>query len=145
MIARRSALADLWHGWIRSGAGTRMTVIPDEPETSSPTPAEPGPRLDVRILLAALSLVLVIVPFTLTLFLVEDRWAPLWRADSGARDGLHPYALSHPGFVAGMRLISDSGSAVVWLVVLALLSGWLLWRRMPQVTSGWSLDGTVSR
>ena len=107
--------------------------MPDEPETSSTAPARPGRGLDVRILLATLSLFLLIVPFTLTLFLVEDRWAPLWRADSGARDGLHRYAVSHPGFVTWMQLVSDSGSAVAWLVVLALLSGWLLWRRLPRL------------
>jgi undecaprenyl-diphosphatase len=119
-----------------------MAVMADEPGTDEPRtdepgtivpPARPSARLDARILLAALSLVLVMIPFTLTLFLVEDRWAPLWRADSGARDGLHRYAVDHPGFVAAMQLISDSGSALAWLVVLAITVGWLLRVRLPRL------------
>jgi len=101
-------------------------------EPSSPSSAQPTARRDVRVVLVAVSLALLAVPFALTLLLVEDRWVPLLRADRGVRDGLHRYAVSHSGFVAVMQLISDSGSAVVWIVVLALVSGWLLWRRRPR-------------
>ena len=110
-----------------------MTIMPTAPEASSPPPGEPTNRLDVRVVLAAVSLALVAVPFTLTTLLVEDRWAPLLRADRGARDRLHRYAVSHSGFVAAMQLTSDAGSAVVWLVVLTLVVGWLLWRRLPRL------------
>jgi membrane-associated phospholipid phosphatase len=103
------------------------------PPSPSVSPAVPGTRPDVRAVLAALSLVLLAVPFTLTLFLVEDRWAPLWRADGAARDGLHRIAVDRPGFVEAMQLISDSGSAVVWLVVLALVVTWLLRRRLTRL------------
>ncbi len=106
---------------------------PPPPPSPSVSPAVPGTRPDVRAVLAALSLVLVAVPFTLTLFLVEDRWAPLWRADSAARDGLHRIAVDRPGFVEAMQLISDAGSAVVWLVVLALVVTWLLRRRLTRL------------
>jgi undecaprenyl-diphosphatase len=110
-----------------------MTTMPAAPEMSSPPPGEPTNRLDVRVALAAVSLVLVAVPFALIILLVEDRWAPLLRADLGARDRLHRYALSHSWFVSAMQLISDAGSAVAWLVVLALVVGWLLWRRLPRL------------
>jgi undecaprenyl-diphosphatase len=83
--------------------------------------------------LAALALVLVAVPFALTLLLVEDKWAPLLQADNGARDSLHAYAVSHEGFVDAMRLISDSGSALAWQVVLTPVVVWLLWRRLPRL------------
>jgi MFS family permease len=43
----------------------------------------------VRAALAGLALALVAVPFSLLLFLVEDRWRPLLRIDRGARDELH--------------------------------------------------------
>ena len=108
-----------------------MRIMSNASEPSSPSSAQPTARRDVRVVLVAVSLALLAVPFALTLLLVEDRWAPLLRADHGARDGLHRYAVSHSGFVAAMQLISDSGSAVVWIVVLALVSGWLLWRRLP--------------
>jgi len=65
--------------------------------------------------------------------LVEDKWAPLLRADQGARDRLHAYAVSHQGFVATMQLISDSGSAMAWQVVLAVVVVWLLWCRLPRL------------
>lgn len=92
----------------------------------------PGPRV-ARIVGAAVALVLVAVPFALMLELVEDRWPPLLRADRGARDTLNSYALTHPGFVAVMRLISDAGSAPAWIAVLAAVASWLLWRRLPRL------------
>jgi undecaprenyl-diphosphatase len=79
------------------------------------------------------ALALVAVPFALTLLLVEDKWAPLLRADQGARDTLHGYAVSHTGFVTTMKLISDSGSAVAWQIVFAVVVAWLLWRRWPRL------------
>jgi undecaprenyl-diphosphatase len=86
-----------------------------------------------RVVGAAVALVLVAVPFALILELVEDKWPPLLRADQGARDSLNGYALTHPGFVTVMQLISDAGSAVVWTAVLAAVVGWLLWCRLPRL------------
>jgi len=103
-------------------------------------PASPakGPEVSLgtraaRIVGAALALVLVTVPFALTLELVEDRWPPLLRADRGARDTLNSYAVAHAGFVEAMRLISTAGSAPVWIGVLTVVVGWLLWRRLPRL------------
>ena len=110
-----------------------MTSMPEEPQAPSPAPSAPRPRPDVRVVLGAVALVLVAVPFTLTVFLVEDRWAPLWQADSGARDGLHRLAVDHPGFVGAMQAISDAGSVVAWVVVWALTVAWLLWHRLPRL------------
>jgi undecaprenyl-diphosphatase len=87
----------------------------------------------VRIVGAALALLVVTVPFALTLELVEDRWPPLLRADRGARDSLNSYAVAHPGFVEAMRVISDAGSAPVWIAVLAVVAGWLAWCRLPRL------------
>jgi len=87
----------------------------------------------IRVVGAALALVLVTVPFAVTLELVEDRWPPLLMVDRGARDSLNSYALTHAGFVEAMRLISTAGSAPVWTGVLAVIVGWLLWRRLPRL------------
>ncbi|MDQ5840465.1 MAG: phosphatase PAP2 family protein [Chloroflexota bacterium] len=84
-------------------------------------------------MLAGTALALVAVPFALTLVLVEEKWGPLLRVDVGASDGLHGYAVAHPWFVDAMQLISDSGSALVWQVVLAVVVLWLLWRRLPRL------------
>ena len=83
-----------------------------------------------RLLVVAAALATVAVPFVLLLVLVVDRWEPLADADQGARDSLHQYALGHPTFVTLMRVLSDSGSALAWQVVLGLVTGWLLWRRL---------------
>jgi membrane-associated phospholipid phosphatase len=112
-----------------------MGLMPHASETSSPSPSPAGPtaRFGARAARAAVALALVAVPFALLVLLVEDKWTPLLRADSGARDSLHAYAVTHAGFVGAMRLISDSGSALAWEVVLAVVVAWLLWRRLPRL------------
>jgi membrane-associated phospholipid phosphatase len=75
------------------------------------------------------TLVILLVPFFLLLLLVEDKWSPLAEADQGARDGLHRYALTAPAFVAVMRTLSDSGSALAWQVVTVVVAAYLLFRR----------------
>ena len=92
--------------------------------------SKPTTRFGARAVLAAAALALVAVPFSLTLLLVEEKWSPLLRADTGASNGLHRYAVAHAGFVRAMQLISDSGSALAWQVVLTGVVVWLLWRRL---------------
>jgi len=110
-----------------------MNVMPHTSEGSSASSAQPTTRFGARAVLAGLALALVAVPFALVLLLVEDKWAPLLRADGGARDSLHGYAVTHTGFVGAMQLLSDSGSALAWQVVLAVVVVWLLWRRLPRL------------
>lgn len=110
-----------------------MTAMTNESGGSSPPLAKPTVRFGARAVLAAAALVLVAVPFALTLLLVQANWAPLLRADRGARDSLHAYAVTHDGFVAAMKLISDSGSALAWRVVFSGVVVWLLWRRLPRL------------
>ena len=90
-------------------------------------------RFGMRALLVAIALALVAVPFGLLLFLVQDKWSPLLRADSGARDDLHRYAVHHGPFVTAMRVLSFIGSTTVWLAVFAAVVAWLLWRRLPRL------------
>jgi undecaprenyl-diphosphatase len=71
----------------------------------------------------------LLVPFFLLLLLVEDKWGPLAEADQGARDALHRYALGEPAFVAVMRTLSDSGSALAWQVVTVAVTLLMLLRR----------------
>lgn len=110
-----------------------MTAMTNESGGSSPPLAKPTVKFGARALLAAAALVLLAVPFALTLLLVQANFAPLLRADRGARDSLHAYAVAHDGFVAAMKLISDSGSALAWRVVFSGVVVWLLWRRLPRL------------
>jgi undecaprenyl-diphosphatase len=110
-----------------------MTVMPHESEHVSAPSGEPSTGLRARGVLAAVSLVLIVVPFGLTVLAVEYRWAPLLRIDTAARDTLHRYAVTHRGFVAAMQLISNCGSWVFWVGVLTPVVAWLLWRRLPRL------------
>jgi membrane-associated phospholipid phosphatase len=113
--------------------GGKMSVMPKGSEVSPSSSVQPTARFGARAVLAAVATVLVAVPFVLVLLMVEDRWAPLLRADDSARDRLHSFAVTHNGFVGAMQLISDSGSALAWQVVLAAVVIWLLWRRLPRL------------
>lgn len=105
--------------------------------TESRRPTVPAGRAEgwfgIRALLAAIALALVAVPFSLLLFLVQDKWSPLLRADAGARDDLHRYAVHHGPFVSAMRVLSFIGSTPAWLAVFALVVTWLLWHRLPRL------------
>jgi undecaprenyl-diphosphatase len=114
-------------------AGGKMTEPQKTPEAPPPSSARSTTRFGARAVLAAVALALVAVPGALTLLLMEDRWAPLLRVDNGARDGLHNFAVTHTGFVGAMQLISDSGSALAWQIVLVPVVGWLLWCRLPRL------------
>src|ERR1019366_8868867 len=114
-------------------AGAKMTELPKTREAPPPSSTTSTTRFGARAVLAAGALALVAVPGALTLLRVDDRWAPLLRADNGARDSLHNFAVTHTGFVGAMQLISDSGSALAWQIVLAVVVVWLLWRRLPRL------------
>jgi len=107
--------------------------MPHEPKVPSPPSATSTTRFGARALLSAVALVLVAVPGALILLLVEDKWPPLVRVDAGARDRLHSFAVNHTGFVGAMQLISDSGSALAWVVVMTGAVAWLLWHRLPRL------------
>jgi hypothetical protein len=89
---------------------TNAPEVAPPPTAKSTSTTQFGARAGI----AAISLALVAIPGALTLLLVKDRWTPLLRADNGARDRLHDFAVTHTGFVGAMQLISDSGSAVAW-------------------------------
>jgi undecaprenyl-diphosphatase len=95
---------------------------------SAPPHPDADARFGARTLLAALAIALVAIPFGLLLFFVQDKWRPLLRADAGARDELHAYAVGHDWFVTAMRTLSTIGSAAVYIPVLLVVATWL-WRR----------------
>jgi membrane-associated phospholipid phosphatase len=103
------------------------------PPTDAPDQADA--RFGARAVLAGLAILLAAVPFSLLLFLVQDRWRPLLHVDDGARDSLHGFAVHHQAFVTVMRTLSTIGSAPVYLVVFAVIAAWLAWRRLPRLAA----------
>ena len=75
------------------GAGSNPTM-PSLTDQAGPV-RPPERRFGLRALVASVALVLVAVPFGLLFFLVQAEWGPLARADAGARDDLHAYAVEH--------------------------------------------------
>ena len=90
-------------------------------------------RFGAWALLAAVAIGLVAVPFGLLLLMVESRWGPLLRIDTGAGDALHALAVGDRPLVIAMKLVSTVGSARVYVPLFALLAAWLAWRRLGRL------------
>lgn len=71
--------------------------------------------------------------FLTVLLLVSSQSPWLLRTDRSVAADLHRYALRHSAFTQVMRALSDSGKTVVWFVVMALVAGWLLSRRLQRL------------
>ena len=54
---------------------------------------------------------------------------------SGRRCQLHGFALRHSGFTSLMRLVSDLGSTLAWLVILTPVVVWLIHRRLLKLAA----------
>ena len=100
---------------------------------TTPLRSHSDARFGARALFAGLALLIVAVPFGLLLFLVEDRWSPLSKDDSGARDELHTLALQHDVLVTALKALSTVGSALVYVPLFAAVAAWLAWRRLPRL------------
>jgi membrane-associated phospholipid phosphatase len=110
-------------------------VPPTATAPRSDSPDRADARFGARAVLAGLAILLVAVPFSLLLFLVQDKWRPLLHADDGARDSLHGFAVHHHAFVTVMKTLSTIGSAPVYFVLFAVIAAWLLWRRLPRLAA----------
>jgi membrane-associated phospholipid phosphatase len=92
-----------------------------------PEPERRGRRLfGVRTVVAFVAAVL----FAVLAVLVRSSAGPVVRLDRRTSQRLHGYALDHHAFTSAMRAVSNAGTTLVWTVVLALVTGWLLYRRL---------------
>jgi len=73
--------------------------------------------------------------FAILLILVRSKWAGLLNIDNGVAEDLHDFVHSRPGFASALRAVSFVGSSVVWWSVLALVAGWLAYRRLPRLVA----------
>ncbi|MEU8575061.1 phosphatase PAP2 family protein [Streptomyces asoensis] len=101
-------------------------------------------RFGARLLGAALVAAVAAVPFALLLVLVEGRWGPLRRLDTGAARRLHHTAVTHPAWTDVLRFLSDwVWDPAVLRTVVALLTLWLLYRRAWRLAA-WSAVTAVA-
>jgi undecaprenyl-diphosphatase len=90
-------------------------------------------RFAGRALLVFLVAFAAAVLFLTVLLLVASSSHALLRLDRGTANDLHRYAIAHHGFTSAMRWLSNSGKTVVWFVIMAVVIGWLLWRRLRRL------------
>jgi membrane-associated phospholipid phosphatase len=101
-------------------------------------------RFGVHLLGAAAVAAVAAVPFGLLLVLVEGQWQPLRRLDAGAARRLHEAALDHPAWTDTLRFLSDRvWDPVTLRAAVALLTGWLLYRRAWRLAA-WSTVTAVA-
>lgn len=94
---------------------------------SRPEPERRGRRLfGVRTVVAFVAAAL----FAVLAVLVRASAGPVVRLDRRTSQRLHGYALDHHGFTSVMRAVSNSATTLVWTVLLLLVTGWLLYRRL---------------
>jgi membrane-associated phospholipid phosphatase len=102
----------------------------------------PTRRLGLRLTLAAVAVVLVAVPFTGLLALVDTRWEPLRHLDLSTTTRLNAYVLHHRELVSPLRATSYIFHAWVFRLVVAVLVVWLL-RRGARRLALWAVTTMV--
>jgi membrane-associated phospholipid phosphatase len=88
-----------------------------------------------RAVLAFVAVALVAVPFSILLLLVTAKSDPMLDLDHDSADSLNSFAVRHPVFISAMKAISAVGSSTGWLIVLAPVFAWLLYRRLPRLAA----------
>lgn len=106
-----------------------MNLPAPEPESKAQA------RFGMHGILAFVAVFLVAVPFGILILLVRAKTAWLRHVDLGTANSLHGYDERHGGFVTAMRVISNAGSSLAWIVILTLVGVWLLYRRLYRLTA----------
>lgn len=100
-----------------------------------PTEEKAARRFGVRGLLAFIAVFLVAAPFGALVLLLREKAGWLQTIDLRTASNLHSFDEGHPAFVTTMRVITNSGSSLVWLIVLIAAGLWLLYRRLYRLTA----------
>ncbi len=85
--------------------------------------------------LAFVAVALVAVPFSILLLLVTAKSDPMLHLDHDTADSLNSFAVGHPVFTSGMKVIGRVGSPLGWWIVLTPVFAWLLYRRLPRLAA----------
>lgn len=92
-------------------------------------------RFGVHGVLAFVAVFLAAVPFGIVVILVREKTGWLRTIDLRAAANMHAYDESHPWFVKGMKVITNSGSTPAWIIILTAAGGWLVYRRLYRLAS----------
>jgi membrane-associated phospholipid phosphatase len=92
-------------------------------------------RYGVRLVLVAVAIAVLAVPFTGLLLLVRGRWAPLRELDQTVAERLNTVALDDDRFVTVLETASDVFDPWVFRVLAAVLALVLLVRRRPRLAA----------
>ena len=92
-------------------------------------------RFGVHGILAFIAVFLVAVPFGIIVLLLREKASWLRHVDLDIAANLHSYDEAHPAFVTTMRVITNSGSSLAWIVALTLVGLWLLYRRLYRLVA----------
>jgi membrane-associated phospholipid phosphatase len=110
-----------------AGRGPDATAPTDERENA-------GRRRFAGRTVLVFGIALITAALFVTLLLLVRASSPeVLRLDRATASDLHRYALTHHKFTSLMRWVSNSGKTVVWFVVMALVAGWLLRRRLRRL------------
>ncbi len=87
-------------------------------------------RFGLRAALAFLAVLIAAVPFGAIVLLLREKVGWLERLDLRTAENLHNFDVRHPAFVTLMRIITNSGAPLTWIIVLGLVAVWLVVRRL---------------
>lgn len=90
-------------------------------------------RFAKRAVLVFLIGLLAAALFVAVLLLVAAQAEFVVRTDHSVAADLHHYAIRHSAFTRAMRWLSDAHKTAVWFVVMALVAGWLVLRRLHRL------------
>jgi undecaprenyl-diphosphatase len=110
-----------------------MLVVMTGVDAASTAKAEA--RFGLRGILAFVAVFLAAVPFGILVLLLRDKATWLRHADLATANDLHSYDEAHPAFVTTMKVITNSGSSLSWIVILTLVGVWLLYRRLYRLAA----------
>jgi membrane-associated phospholipid phosphatase len=98
-------------------------------------PQDSDARFGLHGILAFIAVFLVAVPFGILVLLLRQKASWLRHLDLDTASTLHTYDERHPTFVTVMRVVTNLGASLTWIVVLTLVGVWLLYRRLYRLAS----------
>jgi membrane-associated phospholipid phosphatase len=92
-------------------------------------------RFGIHGVLVFVAVFLVAVPFGIIVTLLREKTIWLRHVDLATANDLHSYDESHPAFVTTMKVITNSGSSLAWIVILTLVGLWLLYQHLYRLAA----------